>query len=151
MDSWVLNQHTTPCMDVVRTIPTFIKFYLQGILHKYSVFYTQRYPIYSCLGVANMIVLLNYMATLTCLRNGRFWWENIEISQNATALIANMSNRKRNSRNSPYGNTLNVNCCTKWGRNWGRNSPYGNTLNVNCCTKWGKRQNFTNSQHNLCY
>ena len=76
-----------------------------------------------------MIVLLNYMTTLTHLRNGRFWWDNIEISQNAMALIANMSNRKRNSRNFPFGNTLNV----------------------TYCTKQGKRQNFTNSQHNLCY
>ena len=25
MDNWVLNQHTTPCMAVVRTIPIFIK------------------------------------------------------------------------------------------------------------------------------
>ena len=33
---------------------------------------------------------------------------NGEISQNAMALIANMPNRKRNSRNFPFGNTLNV-------------------------------------------
>ena len=32
--------HTTPCIPVSRTIPIFIKFYLQGIFHKYSVFYT---------------------------------------------------------------------------------------------------------------
>ena len=34
------------------------------------------------------IKLLNY---LTHLRNGRFWWEDSEISQNATTFIANMS------------------------------------------------------------
>ena len=69
-------------MDVVRTIPTFITFYIQGILHKYGVFYTLRYPIYICLGVDNMIVLLNYITPLMHLRNGRFCWEDIEISQN---------------------------------------------------------------------
>ena len=45
------------------------------------------------------------------------------------ALTANMPNRKRNSRNFPFGNTLNV----------------------NCCTKWGQRQNFANSQYYICY
>ena len=33
--------HTTPCIPVAKTIPIFIKFYLQGILHKYGVFYTK--------------------------------------------------------------------------------------------------------------
>ena len=32
--------HTTPCIHVARTIPIFIKCYLQGILHEYGVFYT---------------------------------------------------------------------------------------------------------------
>ena len=40
----------------------------------------------------------------------------LKFLQNAMALIANISNRKRNSRNFPFGNTLNVNCCTKWGQ-----------------------------------
>ena len=63
-----------------------------------------------------MIVLLNYITTLTLLRNGRFWWEIFEISQNAMALIDNMPNSERNNRNFPFGHTLNVNCCTKWGQ-----------------------------------
>ena len=63
-----------------------------------------------------MMALLNYLTTLTHLRNGRFWWENSEISQNAMALTANMPNSERNSRNFPFGNTLNINCCTKWGQ-----------------------------------
>ena len=63
-----------------------------------------------------MIVLLNYITTLTHLRNGRFWWGNIEILQNAMALIANVPNSERNIINFPFGHTLNVNCCTKWGQ-----------------------------------
>ena len=51
---------------------------------------------------------------LTHLRNGRFWWEDSEISQNAMAFIGNMSNSEGNSRNFPFDNTLNVNCCTEW-------------------------------------
>ena len=38
---------------------------------------------------------------LTCFRNGRFWWEDSKILQNAMAFMANMSNIKRNSRNFP--------------------------------------------------
>ena len=63
-----------------------------------------------------MIVLLNYITTLTHLRNSRFWRENIKILKNAMALIANVPNSERNNRNFPFGNTLNVNCCTKWGQ-----------------------------------
>ena len=37
-DNWVLNQHTMACMDIVRPISTFIKFYLQGILHNMGYF-----------------------------------------------------------------------------------------------------------------
>ena len=44
---------------------------------------------------------------MTCLRNGRFHWENIEISQNAMALIANVPNSERNNRNFPFSNTTN--------------------------------------------
>ena len=34
------------------------------------------------------MVVLNYLTTLTHLRNGRFWWEDSEILQNAMAFIA---------------------------------------------------------------
>ena len=40
------------------------------------------------------MVVLNYLTTLTHLRNSRFWWEDSEISQNAMAFIANMSERE---------------------------------------------------------
>ena len=38
------------------------------------------------------IRLLNLF--LICLRNGRFWWENSQISQNALALTANTPNQR---------------------------------------------------------
>ena len=65
------------------------------------------------------MVVLNYLTTLTRLRNGRFWWEDSEILQNAHGFYgqcANMPNSEGNSGNFPFGNTLNVNCCTKWGQ-----------------------------------
>ena len=55
-----------------------------------------------------MIVVLNYLTYLTHLRNSRFRWEDSEISQNAMALTANVPNRKRNIRNFPFGNRLNI-------------------------------------------
>ena len=55
-----------------------------------------------------MMVVLNYLTYLTRLRNGRFWWEYSEISQNAMALTANMPNRKRNIRNFPFDHTLDI-------------------------------------------
>ena len=48
------------------------------------------------------IKLLNLFDTF---KNGRFWWEDSEISQNAMTFIANMSNRKRNIRNFPFDHT----------------------------------------------
>ena len=52
-----------------------------------------------------MMVVLNYLTYLTHLRNGRFWWEDSKISQNAMTFIANVANRKRNSRNFLFDNT----------------------------------------------
>ena len=52
-----------------------------------------------------MMVVLNYLTTLTRLRNGRFWWEDSEILQNAMAFIANMSNSEGNSGNFPFDHT----------------------------------------------
>ena len=56
---------------------------------------------------------------------------NSEISQNVMALIANVPNRKRNSRNLPFGNTLNVNLLHQMG-------PLANfppIVNINYATK----------------
>ena len=48
---------------------------------------------------------IKLLTTLTHLRNGRFWWEDSEILQNAMAFIANVSNREINTRNFPFDNT----------------------------------------------
>ena len=37
-----------------------------------------------------------------------FGGKTAKVSQNAMALTANMPNRKRNSRNFPFGNTLDM-------------------------------------------
>ena len=44
-----------------------------------------------------------------------FGGENIEILQNAMALIANVPNSEKNSRNFPFGNTTNHKLLHKMG------------------------------------
>ena len=91
------------------------------------------------------MVVLNYLNILTCLRNGRFWWEDGEISQNALAFMANVSNRKRNSRNFPFDNFIKHKLLHTMGQNdktgmpcfdkcQTGNFPFGTILSV----KWHK-------------
>ena len=52
-----------------------------------------------------------YITHFAFLRNERFFWENIKISQNAMALIANMPKLENIVEISHLATQLTVNCC----------------------------------------
>ena len=96
MDNLVLNQHTIPYIHVAKTVPIFINLF---------TWHLPKIPNLYLPNVDHMMVVLNYLTYLTCLRNGRFWWEDSKISQNAMTFIANMSIRQRNTQNFPFDHT----------------------------------------------
>ena len=69
------------------------------------VYFTSKVPKLYMLRCRQFDGGIKLLTTLTHLRNGRFWWEDSKILQNAMAFIANMSNRQRNTRNNPFDNT----------------------------------------------
>ena len=81
---------------------THIYKFIYKTLYLKTVYFTPMIPnlyVPRCGQLGGGIKLFEYFDTF---KNGRFWWEDGEISQNALAFMANVSNRKRKSRNFPF-------------------------------------------------